>query len=46
MEHARIPYGRFATIDEIAKLAMYLLSDDAKMICGETVVFDGGYAIR
>lgn len=46
MEHARIPYGRFATVEEIAKLAVYLLSDDAKMICGETVVYDGGYAIR
>ena len=46
MEHDRIPYGRFATIEEIADLALYLLSDSARMICGETVVFDGGYAIR
>lgn len=46
MEHDRIPFGRFATIEEIAKLAMYLLSEDAKMVCGETVVLDGGYAIR
>ena len=29
-----------------AKLAMYLLSEDAKMICGETVIIDGGYSIR
>jgi 3-oxoacyl-[acyl-carrier protein] reductase len=46
MEHDRIPFGRFATVEEIAKLAMYLLSEDAKMVCGETVVLDGGYAIR
>ncbi|MBR4865314.1 MAG: SDR family oxidoreductase [Clostridia bacterium] len=46
MEHERIPYGRFATIDEIADLALYLLSDSARMVCGETVVLDGGYAIR
>lgn len=46
MKHDRIPYGRFATIDEIADLAMYLLSDNAKMICGETVILDGGYSIR
>ena len=46
MEHDRIPFGRFATIDEIAKLAMYLLSKDAEMVCGETVILDGGYAIR
>ena len=33
-------------IDEIVNLAMYLLSDNAKMICGETVIVDGGYSIR
>lgn len=46
MKHDRIPYGRFATVDEIADLAMYLLSDNAKMICGETVILDGGYSIK
>ena len=46
MKHDRIPYGRFSTIDEIAELAMYLLSEKAKMICGETIIFDGGYSIR
>ena len=40
------PFGRFATIEEIAKLAMYLLSEEAQMVCGETVVLDGGYSIR
>lgn len=46
MEHSRIPFGRFATIDETVKLAMYLLSEDAVMLCGETVVIDGAYSIR
>lgn len=46
MEHDRIPFGRFSTIDEIASLAMYLLSKEAEMVCGETVVLDGAYAIR
>lgn len=46
MEHSRIPYGRFSTTEEIAKLAMYLLSEDAKMICGETVILDGAYSVR
>ena len=45
MKNDRIPYGRFSTVDEIAELAMYLLSKDAKMICGETVIIDGGYSI-
>lgn len=34
MKHDRIPYRRFSTVDEIAEIAMYLLSKDAKMICG------------
>ena len=46
MKHDRIPYGRFATIDEIAELAMYLLDEKARMVCGETVIIDGAYAIR
>lgn len=46
MKHDRIPYGRFATIDEIADLAMYLLDEKARMVCGETVIIDGAYAIR
>lgn len=46
MEHSKIPFGRFATTEEIAKLAMYLLSEEAQMVCGETVVLDGAYAIR
>ena len=46
MEHSRIPFGRYATVEEVAKLAMYLLSREAEMMCGETVVLDGGYAIR
>lgn len=46
MKHDRIPYGRFATIDEVAALAMYLLDEKAKLICGETVIIDGAYSIR
>ena len=46
MEHDRIPYGRFATIDEIAELAMYLLDEKAIMICGESIIIDGAYSIR
>lgn len=46
LEHSRIPYGRFALCDEIAELALYMLDEKAKMLCGETIVFDGGYSIR
>jgi len=46
LEHKFVPYGRFALADEIAKAAMHLLSKEAKMICGETLVVDGAYSIR
>lgn len=46
MKHDRIPYGRFASIDEVAALARYLLDEKARMICGETVIIDGAYSIR
>ena len=46
MDHDRIPFGRFATSKEIANLAMYLLSKEAEMVCGETIILDGAYAIR
>ncbi|OLF53311.1 SDR family oxidoreductase [Pseudomonas chlororaphis] len=47
-ERARlqIPVGRFAQPEEIAGLALYLLSDAAQMITGENVVIDGGYSIQ
>ena len=32
--------------EKINNLAICLLSDNAKMICGETVIFDGGYSLR
>ncbi|MBO5270960.1 MAG: SDR family oxidoreductase [Clostridia bacterium] len=46
LTHKRIPYGRYATSEEIAALATYMLDENAKMLCGETIIFDGGYAIR
>ncbi|MEE3914405.1 SDR family oxidoreductase [Pseudomonas viridiflava] len=42
----QIPAGRFAQPEEIAGLALYLLSDVAAMITGENVVIDGGYSIQ
>lgn len=37
-----IPLKRMGTIDEIADLALFLCSDAARLITGETVVADGG----
>jgi 2-keto-3-deoxy-L-fuconate dehydrogenase len=37
------PIGRMARPDEIAKLALYLCSDDAAYITGQSYNIDGGY---
>ncbi len=37
------PIGRMARPDEIAKLALYLCSDDSSFITGQTYNIDGGY---
>lgn len=46
MEHKRIPTGRFGTVEEVAGLAMYLLSEEANQIIGQTVIMDGAYDIK
>ncbi|AZF26588.1 SDR family oxidoreductase [Pseudomonas sp. R2-60-08W] len=43
---AQIPAGRFAQPEEIAALALYLLSDAAQMITGANMLIDGGYSIQ
>lgn len=41
----QIPLGRFAEADEIARIACFLLSDDARYITGQTLQVDGGLAM-
>ena len=40
---ARFPLGRLASADDVANLAVYLASDLASFITGETVAVDGGF---
>jgi len=40
-----IPLGRFAEADEIARIACFILSDDARYITGQVIQVDGGLAI-
>jgi 3-oxoacyl-[acyl-carrier protein] reductase len=41
----QIPLRRFGTIEEVASLAAFLVSDQATYITGETVAITGGWLI-
>ncbi|HKP84530.1 MAG TPA: 3-oxoacyl-[acyl-carrier-protein] reductase [Blastocatellia bacterium] len=41
----QIPLGRYGTVDEVARIAVFLLSDDARYITGQVIQADGGLAI-
>jgi 3-oxoacyl-[acyl-carrier protein] reductase len=41
----QIPLGRYGTVEEVAKVAAFLLSDDARYITGQVIQADGGLAI-
>jgi 3-oxoacyl-[acyl-carrier protein] reductase len=42
---AQIPLGRFASVEETAAIACFLLSDAARYITGQVIQADGGLAI-
>ena len=39
----RFPLGRLAAADDVAQLALFLASDAASFITGETIAVDGGF---
>ncbi len=40
---ANIPIKRFGTSEEMAKVALFLASDDSSFICGADILADGGF---
>jgi NAD(P)-dependent dehydrogenase (short-subunit alcohol dehydrogenase family) len=42
----RVPLGRLASPEEIAKVVRFLASDDASYITGQTIVADGGWTVQ
>lgn len=42
----RIPVGRFGEVREVAAAALFLASDAAAMITGETLKVDGGWTVQ
>ena len=42
-ERARIPLARFGTVDEIVGVALFLASEAAGYLTGQTIAVDGGY---
>jgi enoyl-[acyl-carrier protein] reductase III len=43
---SKTPMGRLTTPEDVADIALFLCSDLAAMIQGQTIVVDGGYSIR
>jgi enoyl-[acyl-carrier protein] reductase III len=42
---ARTPAGRMVTPRDVADAVCFLCSDEANMVCGHTLVVDGGYSL-
>lgn len=41
----QIPLGRYGSVEEVARVAAFLLSDDARYITGQVIQADGGLAM-
>ena len=44
--HPHVIIGRYGTVQEAARSALFLLSDDASYITGSALMCDGGWCSR
>ena len=44
--YAAFPLGRVGTIEDVAGLTAFLLSEEASLITGQFVMLDGGYSLK
>jgi enoyl-[acyl-carrier protein] reductase III len=42
----RTPAGRLVEPDDVAAAVSFLCSDDAAMVCGQTLIVDGGFSLK
>jgi enoyl-[acyl-carrier protein] reductase III len=42
---SRTPAGRLVEPDDVAGAVAFLCADDAKMVCGHTLIIDGGFSL-
>ena len=43
---AQVPLGRLGSAEEVAAMALYLASDEARFVTGGAFVIDGGITAR
>ena len=41
----KMPFGRYGEIQEMVNVALFLASDDASFITGETIYEEGGFSL-
>lgn len=44
--HGRTPLSRYATLEEVAASALFMVSPGATFITGETLLVDGGFSLK
>jgi len=43
---SRTPTGRLCTAEDVANIVYFLCTPQANMICGQTIIVDGGYSLQ